>query len=118
MDFQVIVESIDQTVIGVGHVAVGGKSGRARAAEQCFETRMFADFEAPAEGVGTQAVDRQRHQPFTVDAQQGGGIAGKQRAHGFEQTPIALPFGEFAGQVRDQGQQGGKQGFCCHSDSV
>ena len=27
-------------------------------------------------------------------------------------------FREFAGQVSDQWQQGGEQGFCSHSDSV
>jgi hypothetical protein len=51
----------------------------------------------------------QRHQPFAVQAQQRGGIARQQGAHGFQQAPIALAFGQFAGQVGDQWQQ--EQGF-------
>ncbi|MNL22938.1 hypothetical protein D3C87_1443020 [compost metagenome] len=113
-----IIETIDQAVIRIGHVAVGGETGRAGAAEQRFEARVFADLEASAEGVGTQAVDGQRHQPFAIETQQGGGIAGQQGAHGFQQASITLAFGEFAGQVGDQWQQGGKQGFCSHSDSM
>jgi hypothetical protein len=112
-----VIEAIDQAVIGIGHVAVGGEAGRAGCAQQNFKARVFADLEAPAEGVGAQTVDGQRHQPFAVEAQQRGGIAGQQGAHGFQQAPITLAFGQFAGQVGDQWQQGGKQGFCSHSDS-
>ncbi|MNR42214.1 hypothetical protein D3C85_1607070 [compost metagenome] len=74
------------------------------AAEQRFETRVFADLEASAECVGAQPVDGQRHQPFAIKAQQGSGIAGQEGAHGFEQASIALAFRQFARQVRDQGQ--------------
>jgi hypothetical protein len=73
---------------------------------------MFVNLEAATEGVGAQAVHRQRHQPFAVEAQQGGRVARQQGAHGFEQAAIALAFGQLAGQVDDQGQQGGQQGFC------
>ncbi|MNE90420.1 hypothetical protein D3C80_1879310 [compost metagenome] len=113
-----IIQAIDQAVIGVGQVAVGSETGRAGAAEQRCETRVLADLEAPTEGVGTQAVDGQWHQPFTIKAQQGGGIAWEQGAHGFQQAAITLALGQFAGQVGDQGQQSGEQWFCSHSDSV
>ncbi|MNE33714.1 hypothetical protein D3C80_1274010 [compost metagenome] len=118
VDFQMIIQAIDQAVIGVRQVAVGSETGRAGAAEQRFETRVLADLEAPAEGVGTQAVDGQRHQPFTIKTQQGGGVAREQGAHGFQQASITFALGQFAGQVGDQGQQSSEQGFCSHSDSV
>jgi hypothetical protein len=112
--FEVIAQAIDQAVIRVGQVAVGGKSGWPGAVQQDFEAWMVADFEAPAEGVGTQAIHRQRHQPFAVQAQQRGGIAGQQGAHGFEQATIALALGQFAGQIGDQWKQSGEQGFGGH----
>lgn len=62
MNFEVIVEAIDQSVIRIGQVAVGGEARRPDACEQNLETRMLADLEAPAEGIGTQAIHRQRHQ--------------------------------------------------------
>ena len=32
-----------------------------------FEARMLADFKAPPQGIGAQAVDCQGHQPFAID---------------------------------------------------
>ncbi|MNP12460.1 hypothetical protein D3C76_1046910 [compost metagenome] len=48
VDFQMIVQAIDQAVIRVGHIAVSGKPRGAGAAEQCLKTWVFADLEAPA----------------------------------------------------------------------
>ncbi|MNJ61804.1 hypothetical protein D3C77_576100 [compost metagenome] len=117
MHLQVLVQTFDQAVVGVGQLAVAGKAGRLVAAEDRCKAWMLIDLEAPPEGVGAQAVHRQRHQPFAVQAQQRGGIARQQAAHGFEQAPVAFALGQFAGQVADQRQQGGEQGFCGHKDS-
>lgn len=114
VDFEVIVEAVDQTVVGIGQVAVGGEPGRAFAGQQHFKARMFADFEASTQGVSTQTVHRQWHQRFAVEAQQRGGITWQQSAHGFEQAPVALALGQFAGQVGDEGKQSGEQGFGSH----
>ena len=78
---------------------------------------MLADSEAPAQGIGAQAVHCQRHQPFAVQAQQRGGIAGQQPTHGLQQAAIAFLVGQVAGKVADQGQQGGEQGLRGHMDS-
>lgn len=118
VDFQVFMQAIHQAVVRVRQVAVAGEAGRAGMAEQGGETRVFADLETPAQGVGAQAVHCQRHQPFAIQAQQRGGVAGQQGAHGFQQAAVALAFRQFAGQVGDQGQQGGEQGLCGHNDSV
>lgn len=72
---------------------------------------MLADPEAPAEGVGAQAIHCQRYQPFTIQAQQRGGIARQQAAHGLQQAPIALLVGQIAGQVADQGSKAVSNGF-------
>ncbi|MOA31392.1 hypothetical protein D3C78_1525470 [compost metagenome] len=117
MDFQVLVQAFDQAVVGVGQFAVAGKTSGRVVAENRREAWVFVDFEASAKGVGAQAIDRQRHQPFAVQAQQGGRIAGQQAAHGVEQASVALALGQVAGQVADQRQQGGKQWFCGHKDS-
>ena len=116
--FQLPVQAIDQTVIRVGQFAVAVEAGGAWAAEQHGEARVLADFEAPTEGVGAQAIYRQRHQPFTVQAQQRGGIARQQRAHGLQQAPVTLTFRQLAGQVGDQRQQGGEQWLRSHNDSL
>ncbi|MNR54829.1 hypothetical protein D3C85_1750920 [compost metagenome] len=79
---------------------------------------MLADPEAPAKGVGAQAVDRQRHQGVAVQAQQGGGIGRQQRAQGTEQAAVALLLGQVAGQVGHQREQGAQQGVRCHFDST
>jgi len=104
MHFEVIAQTIDQAVVRIGQVAVGGEPRWPGAVQQDLETGMFADLEAPAEGVGAQTIHRQRHQPFAVQAQQRGGIARQQGAQGFEQASIAFAFGQFAGQVGDQRQ--------------
>lgn len=66
---------VDQAIVRVGQLGVAGEAGGLRAAEQNLETGVLADPEAPAKGVRAQAVHRQRYQPFTVQAQQRGGIA-------------------------------------------
>lgn len=63
---------------------------------------MFADPEAPAEGVRAEAVHRQRDQVFAVQAQQRGGVAGQQVAQGLEQSAVAFVFRQVAGQVGNQ----------------
>ncbi len=57
---------------------------------------------------------------FSVDpAQQGGGIAGQDGAQRGQQAAVAFGFGELAGQLGHQGQQGIQQrGRCSHSDIV
>ncbi|MOA39017.1 hypothetical protein D3C78_1607630 [compost metagenome] len=79
---------------------------------------MLADPKAPAEGVGAQAVHRQRHQGVAIQAQQGGGVGRQQRAQGAEQATVALLFGQLAGQVGHQGDEGAQQGMRCHFDTV
>ncbi|MNP70740.1 hypothetical protein D3C76_1670130 [compost metagenome] len=78
---------------------------------------MLADPEAPAQGIGAQAVHRQRHQPLAVQAQQRGGIARQQTTHGLQQAAVAFLVGQVAGQVADQRQKGGEQRLCGHMDS-
>ncbi len=68
VDFQVAVQAGDQAVIRVGQFAVTVEAGRAGAAQQDLEARMFADLEASAQGIGAQAVHRQRHQPLAIQA--------------------------------------------------
>ncbi|MNT97631.1 hypothetical protein D3C72_2399950 [compost metagenome] len=77
MDLQVLVQAFDQAVVRVGQFAVAGKAGGRAVAENGLEARMFVDLEAPPKGVGTQAIDRQRHQPVTVQTQQRGSVAGQ-----------------------------------------
>ena len=116
MDFQVAVEAFHQTVVGIGQAAVGGEAGRPAALQEGLEARMFADPEAPAEGVRAEAVHRQRDQVFAVQAQQRGGVAGQQVAQGLEQAAVAFVFRQVAGQVGNQRDQGGKQGVGGHFD--
>ncbi|MNQ58008.1 hypothetical protein D3C85_721950 [compost metagenome] len=104
VDFQVLMEAIDQPVVRVRQVAVRVETRRAGAAEQRGKARVFADFEASPQGIRAQAIHRQRHQPFAVQAQQGRSIAREQGAHGFEQASVALAFGQFTRKVRDQWQ--------------
>ena len=68
VDFQLAVQTGDQAVIGVRQLAVTVEAGRAGAAQQDLEARMFADLEASAQGIGAQAVHRQRHQPLAIQA--------------------------------------------------
>ncbi|MNQ36405.1 hypothetical protein D3C85_499250 [compost metagenome] len=116
--FQMAVETLDQTVIGVGQRAVGGEAGQAAVPQQALEARVLADPEAPAEGIGAQAVDGQRHQGVAVQAQQGGGIGRQQRAQRAEQAAVAFLLGKVAGQVGHQWDQGAQQGMRCHFDSL
>ncbi|MNS45173.1 hypothetical protein D3C72_776340 [compost metagenome] len=53
MNLQMLVESVDETVIRIGQVAVGGEARGSGSAEEHFETRVLADLEAPTEGVRT-----------------------------------------------------------------
>ena len=39
-------------------------------------------------------------------------------AEGLAQAAIALGFWQLAGQIGDQGNQGGKQWICCHKDTL
>ncbi len=77
MYFQVGIGGVDQAVVRVGQLRVAGEAGWFRAAEQYLEAWVLADPEAPAQGIGAQAVHCQRHQPLAVQAQQSGGIAGQ-----------------------------------------
>ena len=104
VNFQMLGQPVHQAVVRVGEVAITGKSCRAGAAEQHIKARVFADLEASSEGVEAQAVNRQRHQPLAIKAQQGGGIARQQSAHGLKQAAVTLALWQFAGQVSDQGQ--------------
>ena len=106
-----------QAIIGVGQLGIAGEAGGLGAAEQDLESRVFAHPEPPAEGIGAQPVHGQRYQPFAVQAQQRGGIAWQQAAHGLQQAAVALLVGQFAGQVTDQWQQRGEQRLCSHMDS-
>jgi len=112
------VQAVHQAVVGVGQFTVAVETRRAGAAEQHGETRVFADLEASAQGIGAQAVHCQRHQRLTVQAQQRGGVARQQGAHGLQQAAVTLAFGQFAGQVGDQGEQGGEQRLRSHNDSL
>ncbi|MNT32529.1 hypothetical protein D3C72_1684160 [compost metagenome] len=95
--------ALHQTIVRVGQPAVRGEMRDATALQQCLQPRVFGDLEAPPQGVLAQAIHRQGHQLVTVQAQQGGGIAGQEPAQGFEQAPVAFALGEFAGEVADQG---------------
>lgn len=117
MHFKVGIGGIDQTIVGVGQFGIAGESGGFRAAEQYLETRVLADPKAPAEGVGAKAIHCQRHQPFPVQSQQCCSIARQQATHGLQQAAVAFLVGQIAGQVADQGQEGGEQWLCSHMDS-
>ncbi|MNP23677.1 hypothetical protein D3C76_1163940 [compost metagenome] len=102
MHFQMVVQPIYQPIVRVGQVTVAGEAGRLGAAEQCLEARVLTDLEAAPEGIFTQAIDGQWHQPLAIQAQEGGSIAREQGAHGFQQAPIAFAFRQVAGKVADQ----------------
>ena len=88
------------------------------------KARVLGHAKAPAQGVGAQSIDGQRAQPVVaifaaLAAQQGGGIAGQDGAQRGQQAAVALGFGELAGQLGHQGQQGIQQrGRCSHGDIV
>ncbi len=107
--FKVGIRGVDQAIVGVGQFGVAGKPGGFRSAEQNLEPRMLTDPESAAQGVGAQAVHSQGYQPFTVQAQQRSGVARQQAAHGLQQAAVALLIGQIAGQITDEGQQGGQQ---------
>ena len=94
--------AFDQAIIRVGQPTVGGKVGRLRAGQQSLQTWLLGDLEAPAEGVSTQAIDRQRHQILALKAQQRRGIARQQRAQRLQQATITLSLGQITGQIGHQ----------------
>ncbi|MNP14490.1 hypothetical protein D3C76_1068170 [compost metagenome] len=116
--FQVFLVAFHQAIVWVGQPAVRGEMGDATAFHQCLQPRMLGDLEAPSQGVLAQAVHRQGHQLITVQAQQGGGIAGQEPAQRFEQAPVAFALGKFAGEIADQRDQCLQQGVRCHYDSM
>jgi len=111
-------------VVGVGQRGVGGKAQRLAGRQQGGKARVLGHAKAPAQGVGAQPIDGQRAQPViaifaALAAQQGGGIAGQDGAQRGQQAAVALGFGELAGQLGHQGQQGIQQrGRCSHGDIV
>ncbi|MNY40171.1 hypothetical protein D3C86_1748960 [compost metagenome] len=56
-----MVQSVHQSIVRIGQVAVTGETGRLGAAEQYLEARVLADLETAPEGVVTQAIDSQWH---------------------------------------------------------
>ena len=82
MNLQVPMHALHQAVIGIGQFTVTVETRRVGAAEQHGEARVFADLETSAQGIGAQTVHGQWHQRLAVQAQQRGGVAGQQGAHG------------------------------------
>ena len=116
--FEQPLHAFDQAVIGVGQGAVCRKAGGPVGLQDLPEARMFVDPEAPAEGVRTQSIDGQRHQPGAFQPQQCRSITRQQSSKGFKQTAITLAVGQLARQVIDQRHQCLQQGFGVHIDSL
>ncbi|BCR22637.1 hypothetical protein KAM429_31940 [Aquipseudomonas alcaligenes] len=52
---------LDQAVVGVGQLAIGGEAGRSPLGQQRGEAWVFGHGEAPPEGIRAEAIHRQRH---------------------------------------------------------
>ena len=79
---------------------------------------MFADPEAPAEGVRAEAVHRQRDQVFAVRRSSAVASQGQQVAQGLEQSAVAFVFRQVAGRSATSGIRVASKGLVVISTSL
>ena len=53
VNFQMLTQTLHQSIVGIRQFAIAGEASRAGAAEQKFKARVFADFKPPAQCVET-----------------------------------------------------------------
>ncbi|MNT06013.1 hypothetical protein D3C72_1406610 [compost metagenome] len=93
----------DQPVIRVGQRTVGGKAHGLAGGQQLRQARVLGHFEAPAQGIGHQAIHGDGPQPFAFEPQQGHGICGQQGAQRSQQAAQAFALGHLLCQIGHQG---------------
>lgn len=114
--FEMTVHALDQAVVRIGQIGVGGEARRFAAREDAGKTRMIADAEAPAERIARQSVDRERHEHVAIESQERGGVARKKRAQRTQKATIALGVRHLVREVFDQRNERVEQYTRSHCD--
>ena len=99
--FELAGSPLDQAVVGVWQLAVGGQARRPAPLQQRQQARVILQAKAPAERVVAQADHRQRLQRVAFEAQQRSGVTGEKRQCGFQQVPVTGLVGLVPGQGFD-----------------
>ncbi len=106
--FELAGAPLDQAVVGVWQLTVGGQAGGSAPLQQRQQARVIRQSKTPAERVVAQARYRQRAQRVAFEAQQRRGITGEKRPCDLQQALVRGLVGRVPGQGFDHLRDGGE----------